>query len=270
MRGFRPCVSAADEADQEALRDVSRIGWQAGRFSDHDPRARGYRWETNAQKPNRRVETVYFDERVKRDLVEGIRNYQDPKTQVLYPMSPYRGGYILHGRSARARRPSRCRPSACSASTSTLKMQSVSGNTLLGELFQELPPYCIVLLEDIDAVGMKRKTEDGEEEEGKQNKLRKLRWLSPDVITPGYTLWGLLNVLDGVVSREGRIILMTSNLLEKLDEALLRPGRIDRKVYLGHIEASGAEQMFRRIFEPDPLEHPDVADDARHFWSGKS
>ncbi|RYP67597.1 hypothetical protein DL771_007149 [Monosporascus sp. 5C6A] len=58
---------------------------------------------------------------------------------------------------------------------------------------------------------------------------------------------------------------MTSNLLGKLDEALLRLGRIDRKVYLGHIETSGAEQMFRRVLEPDPLEHPDVADDARQF-----
>lgn len=102
-------------------------------------------------------------------------------------------------------------------------------------------------LEDIDAVGMKRRTWDGEKEEGKQNKPRKLGRLDPDVITPGCTLSALLNVLDSVASREGRIILMTSNLLEKLDEALLRPGRIDRKECLGHIKASGAEQLLRRI-----------------------
>ena len=45
---------------------------------------------------------------------------------------------------------------------------------------------------------------------------------------------------------------MTSNFPEKLDEALLRPGRIDRRVHLGHIDRRGAEQMFRRMFEPDP------------------
>jgi mitochondrial chaperone BCS1 len=38
---------------------------------------------------------------------------------------------------------------------------------------------------------------------------------------------GLLNALDGVRSQEGRIVFMTTNHKEKLDPALLRPGRAD-------------------------------------------
>ncbi|RYP34333.1 hypothetical protein DL767_004327 [Monosporascus sp. MG133] len=170
--------------------------------------------------------------------------------EVLCPASPYRRGYMLLGPPGRGKT-SLSLPLAgvFGLDLYVLKVQSASGDTLLEEFSQELPPYCIVLLEDIDAGGMKRTSGDGEEEEGTQNKLSKLRRLDSDVITPGCILSGLLNVLDGVASREGRIILMTSNLLEKLDETLLRPGRIDLKLYLGHVEASGAQQMFRRFLE---------------------
>ncbi|KAF0691357.1 hypothetical protein As57867_017338, partial [Aphanomyces stellatus] len=39
-------------------------------------------------------------------------------------------------------------------------------------------------------------------------------------------LSGLLNVLDGVVDSPGRILIMTTNHPEKLDPALIRPGRV--------------------------------------------
>lgn len=38
---------------------------------------------------------------------------------------------------------------------------------------------------------------------------------------------GLLNAIDGVRSTDGRILFMTTNHKEKLDPALLRPGRAD-------------------------------------------
>lgn len=46
---------------------------------------------------------------------------------------------------------------------------------------------------------------------------------------------GLLNVLDGVVDTPGRIVVMTTNYPEALDAALIRPGRIDKIIYLGHM-----------------------------------
>lgn len=41
------------------------------------------------------------------------------------------------------------------------------------------------------------------------------------------TLSGLLNAIDGVASAEDRILFMTTNYIEQLDEALIRPGRVD-------------------------------------------
>jgi SpoVK/Ycf46/Vps4 family AAA+-type ATPase len=49
-------------------------------------------------------------------------------------------------------------------------------------------------------------------------------------------LAGLLNVLDGVVDSEGRIIVMTTNFPDKLDSALIRPGRINKRIHLDHVK----------------------------------
>ncbi|KAG2423696.1 hypothetical protein HXX76_015086 [Chlamydomonas incerta] len=63
-------------------------------------------------------------------------------------------------------------------------------------------------------------------------------------------LAGLLNVLDGVVDTPGRIIVMTTNHPEKLDPALIRPGRINKKVYMGRLRVDEALSMVRHYFGP--------------------
>jgi len=48
----------------------------------------------------------------------------------------------------------------------------------------------------------------------------------------GVTLSGLLNVLDGFHAPENVVFVMTTNKVDALDPALLRPGRIDYKLFL--------------------------------------
>lgn len=48
------------------------------------------------------------------------------------------------------------------------------------------------------------------------------------------TRGGLLNAIDGVCGPTSRIVIMTTNFPEKLDPALLRPGRIDYKIEFGY------------------------------------
>ena len=54
----------------------------------------------------------------------------------------------------------------------------------------------------------------------------------------------LLNVLDGLASPEGRLLIMTTNHIECLDPALIRPGRVDMKaeLYLAN------EDMINQLF----------------------
>ena len=62
-------------------------------------------------------------------------------------------------------------------------------------------------------------------------------------------LAGLLNILDGVVDTPGRIVVMTSNHPEKLDPALIRPGRINKRIHLGYVDVYQAQQMVMHYLE---------------------
>ena len=65
------------------------------------------------------------------------------------------------------------------------------------------------------------------------------------------TFSGLLNALDGVASAEERIIFLTTNHVDKLDPALIRPGRVDLKEFLGNATEAQIRGMFSRFYGPD-------------------
>ena len=64
----------------------------------------------------------------------------------------------------------------------------------------------------------------------------------------GVTLSGLLNVLDGFHAPENVIFVMTTNDVDALDAALLRPGRIDYRLYLGAAAESQKVELYRKFF----------------------
>lgn len=70
--------------------------------------------------------------------------------------------------------------------------------------------------------------------------------------TQKLTLSYLLNVLDGVLETPGRIVIMTSNYPEKLDKALIRPGRIDLKVHFNKCTRADIIEMIEKITQYTP------------------
>ena len=66
------------------------------------------------------------------------------------------------------------------------------------------------------------------------------------------TLSGLLNVLDGASSQEGRVLIITTNHIEHLDEALIRPGRTDKKVHFKLADRKMSAQLFQTVFKQTP------------------
>lgn len=64
----------------------------------------------------------------------------------------------------------------------------------------------------------------------------------------GISLSGLLNAIDGVATHEGRVLIMTTNHPEKLDAALVRPGRVDRKVEFRLAMREQVRELFVRMY----------------------
>lgn len=214
-------------------------------------------WDTTILRPIRPLHTVHMDKKIKDDLVNDIQGYLQPATRRFYTERgiPYRRGYLLYGPPGTGKTSlSLALAGRFGLELYILHIPSVSSDAELERLFTALPPQCIVLLEDIDTVGIKRKSQDGSELAETERRLR-------EGTRSGHcTLSGLLNVLDGVTSQEGRIVLMTSNAAVDLDEALVRPGRIDIMIYMGHIDSDAAEDMFLRMYEPDENNEPNSAE----------
>lgn len=115
----------------------------------------------------------------------------------------------------------------------------------LNYLLNVVPERSIILLEDIDAAFVSR--EDTQLQKAAFEGLNRV------------TFSGLLNCLDGVASTEARIVFMTTNYPERLDPALIRPGRVDFKEYVGYCSRYQLEQMFKRFYEKSTTTDGDSA-----------
>mmetsp|Transcript_49673 Transcript_49673/g.75593 ORF Transcript_49673/g.75593 Transcript_49673/m.75593 type:complete len:743 (+) Transcript_49673:73-2301(+) len=97
----------------------------------------------------------------------------------------------------------------------------------------------------LDLGSQSQKSEGGDSKMKKSGGFGASLWKDPDQLS----LSGLLNVLDGVVDTPGRIVIMTTNHPEMLDPALIRPGRVDKKILLGHMEAADVASMLELYFQ---------------------
>jgi len=104
----------------------------------------------------------------------------------------------------------------------------------LNHLLTQVPPRSIILLEDIDAAFNHRSV--SESQQGYQYQSR-------------VTFSGLLNAFDGVTSSEERIIFMTTNHLDRLDPALIRPGRVDIRVLIDNVTPAQAKRLFLKFYQ---------------------
>ncbi|KAG7447969.1 mitochondrial chaperone BCS1 [Guyanagaster necrorhizus] len=150
---------------------------------------------------------------------------------------PYRRGYLLHGPPGSGK--SSFIQALAGAFSYDISIISLSerglGDDKFNFLLSNAPARTFVLIEDIDAAFNRRVQTS---EDGYQSSV---------------TFSGFLNALDGVASGEERIIFMTTNHVERLDPALIRPGRVDVSELLDHAVPDQAYSLFISFYGGDSL-----------------
>lgn len=205
------------------------------------------KWIRSAVFKIRHTSTVILDESRKRKLLKDIKEFLDPASQQWYSDCniPYQRGYLLY-------RPSETEKLSLSSSIAGhfgLNIYILSLSTInkasLKSLFNKLLSCCIILLKDIDSVSS---NQDAETENSHQIVTGSLFWMSKSV-SEKVSLSSLLNVINGVGSQEGRILIMTINHITCLDEALIQPGCVNKKVELELTDNKMTADLFCLIFK---------------------
>lgn len=101
------------------------------------------------------------------------------------------------------------------------------GASRIRALFKEARKHapCIIFIDEIDAIGAKRREEGSSEH--------------------NQTLEQLLTELDGFANRSNIILLAATNRPDSLDPALTRPGRFDRKIAINLPDVKGREEILK-------------------------
>ena len=181
----------------------------------------------------------------KKNICRDLEQFRSSRQRYRDLGVPYHRGYLFYGP------PGTGKTSLVSAlaasfgmSIYVLNLTELNDRTLKGAI-NEVPENSVILFEDIDCM----KTAD--RRPGKHTPLHIAAESKEAHSGPsgnGVTLSGLLNVLDGFHAPENVIFVMTTNDVDALDPALLRPGRIDYRLFLGRASVSQKLELYRRFF----------------------
>ena len=133
------------------------------------------------------------------------------------------------------------------SASSFIEMFAGLGAARIRRLFKEAREHApaIVFIDELDAVGAHR----GSDISGERDQ----------------TLNQLLVEMDGFNARDTVIVMAASNMLEKLDKALLRPGRFDRQVFVPPPDKKGRQEILEVHTRDKPIaQDVDLERVARH------
>ncbi|KZZ96142.1 bcs1 [Moelleriella libera RCEF 2490] len=219
---------------EEIFAEAHRLAAKANEGKTAVYAARGVDWALLGDPRKKRpLGSVILDKGIKEHIVSDVQDFLSRQQWYVDRGIPYRRGYLLYGP------PGSGKSSFIQALAGELNFGvaminlSEMGMTddKLAYLLTKLPKQCLLLLEDADAAFVNRRQRDADGFTG-----------------ANVTFSGLLNALDGVAAGEERIAFLTTNHIDRLDPALIRPGRVDVLLRIGEATRYQARQMWDRFY----------------------
>ncbi|PQK10250.1 hypothetical protein BB8028_0002g05740 [Beauveria bassiana] len=195
------------------------------------------RWNLATRRGQKRIDTVILPDDVKKNFFDDIAEYLDPEAVAWYAEHDqlYHRGYLLYGAPGTGKTSlSLAAAGQFGLDVYAMNLSKVNDATL-SDLMRRLPTRCILLLEDIDAIESAKSRENSD---------------AGSSTSSSVTLSGLLNAIDGAGSVEGRALIMTTNHVDRLDPAVIRPGRVDKMVEFGLASREMLLGLFRYVYLP--------------------
>ena len=210
-------------------------------------------WRCSYIQPSRSMDTIFMPKESKTALIRSVNEFLGSKDFYKKHAIPYRMGLAFHGV------PGTGKTSMVKAlchhlgrNLYVISLVKLDDNGLVRAL-NSVSDNAVVLIEDIDTYDhcASRATPASAPGKPAGDSLSKvMESLS------GLTLSGILNAIDGVVSINDRILIMTTNHFDHLDPALKRKGRIDFDLKFDYLDDETFRAMMAKIY-PDftiPLE----------------
>lgn len=185
-------------------------------------------------------ETIALEPEKKQDIIDDLLTFSKSKDYYARIGKVWKRGYLLYGPPGTGKSTMiAAMANLLSYDVYDLELTAVKDNTELRKLLIETTNKSIIVIEDIDCsldlTGQRKKKEEKSSESQEDEKVKEISRKDNREESSKVTLSGLLNFIDGLWSACGgeRLIVFTTNYVEKLDPALIRRGRMDK-----HIEFS--------------------------------
>lgn len=192
-------------------------------------------WVCHGHKKSRSLKSIILPDGSLSNMIDDFKEFvrQDTKRWYIEHGLPYRRNYLFYGP------PGGGKTSTIKAIAGNLKLKAcfmtlshrALGDHTLHEALSKIPKPCILVLEDVDVLF---------------NEDRKSTTEST------LTFSGLLNAIDGLVSSDGIVMVMTTNHIERLDPALIRAGRVDRRFEFKMPSMEEIANLFRSFYPKAP------------------